>query len=70
MEEGAYESPNDLVEQLLTEEKLRVAYEKRRLARMIEEGIKSGPGVVADAKFWKKLENELSGRFGPRPKAE
>lgn len=69
VEEGSFQGPAHLVKHLLEEERRRVEYERRRLVRMIEDGMNSGPPMVADERFWAKLRQDVAEQVGRRRKA-
>jgi antitoxin ParD1/3/4 len=69
VEEGSYGNASELIRDLLRGEERRIEFERRRLVRMVEEGLASGPGRVADDRFWAELEAGLLEHGRKRRKA-
>jgi antitoxin ParD1/3/4 len=57
VEEGDYGSASEYIRDLIREDKQRKFGQK--LQAMIEEGLNSGPPIVADAAFWEQLHDEI-----------
>lgn len=61
VDEAGYSTPSEYVRELLRADRKRRADE--RIEALVMEGLNSGPGVLADAKYWKSARQELTKRL-------
>lgn len=60
---------SEFIRDLVREKQRRIEYERRRLVRMIRDGIESGPGVEITEEWWDKKKAEWTSQRTQKRKA-